>query len=48
MAKSKVKASPVLMAWSKCRMEKGVKPGKKMSGKQKSAVKTCVLKRLGK
>jgi hypothetical protein len=45
---AKIKASKMLLAWSKCRMEKGVKPGKKMSGKQKSAVKTCVLKRLGK
>ncbi len=48
MAKANVKASKVLLAWSKCRMDKGVKPGKKMTGRQKSAVKTCVLKKLGK
>lgn len=48
MAKVKVAASKTLQAWSKCRLAEGVKPGKKMSGKQKGKVKACVLKRLGK
>jgi hypothetical protein len=48
MAKAKVKVSPVLLAWSKCRMQAGVKPGKKMTGKQKKTVKSCVLQRIKK
>lgn len=48
MAKTKVKASKQLLAWSSCRLQAGVKPGKTMTAAAKKKVRTCVAKKLGK
>jgi len=37
---------PVLMAWVHCRKESGVKPGIKMSARQKGEAKACVMKQM--
>lgn len=39
---------PVLMAWVGCRQESGVKPGVKMSPRQKSEAKACVMRKMRK
>lgn len=44
--KKKRKASPTILAWSSCRMDAGVKPGKTMSDAQKARVRACVDKKL--
>jgi hypothetical protein len=46
MAKVKGKVPPVLMAWVACRKESGVKPGVKMTAKEKSAARTCVVRQM--
>lgn len=46
MAKVKGTVPPVLMAWVACRKASGVKPGVKMSQKQKAEARTCVMKQL--
>lgn len=46
MAKTKVKASPKLLAWSSCRLAAGVKPGKTMSKTAKKKVTACVARKL--
>lgn len=46
MAKVKGTVPPVLMAWVHCRKASGVKPGVKMSQKQKAEARTCVMKQL--
>ncbi len=48
MAKTKVKASKQLLAWSSCRLAVGVKPGKTMTAAKKKKVRACVEKKLGK
>ena len=37
---------PVLMAWVHCRKESGVKPGVKMSARQKLDAKACVMRQM--
>lgn len=46
MAKVKRTVPPVLMAWVACRKESGVKPGVKMSARQKAEARTCVAKQM--
>jgi hypothetical protein len=46
MAKVKGKVPPVLTAWVACRKESGVKPGIKMTPKQKAEARTCVVRQL--
>lgn len=46
MAKVKGTVPPVLMAWVACRKASGVKPGVKMTAKQKAEARTCVMKQL--
>lgn len=46
MATVKRSVPPVLMAWVHCRKASGVKPGVKMSQKQKMEARTCVMKQL--
>jgi hypothetical protein len=48
MAKVKGKVPPVLMAWVSCRKASGVKPGVKMTAKQKAEARTCVARQLRK
>lgn len=48
MAKVSRSVPPVLMAWVACRKQSGVKPGVKMSQKQKAEARTCVMKELRK
>ncbi len=48
MAKVKGKVPPVLMAWVACRKASGVKPGVKMTAKQKAEARTCVARQLRK
>jgi hypothetical protein len=48
MAKVKKSVPPVLMAWATCRNRSGVKPGQKMSARQKSIARICVMKELKK
>lgn len=48
MGKIKRKASPTLLAWSKCRMQAGVKPGKKASRTAKKKILSCVVAKIGK
>lgn len=37
---------PVLMAWVHCRKESGVKPGVKMSARQKNEARSCVVRQM--
>lgn len=37
---------PIMKAWSACRVESGILPGKKMSDRQYSIAKTCVAKKM--
>ncbi len=46
MAKVKGSVPPVLMAWVACRKASGVKPGVKMTAKQKAEARTCVMKEM--
>jgi hypothetical protein len=46
MAKTKIAASKQLLAWSKCRLGAGVKPGKTMTTKTKKKVRACVAAKL--
>lgn len=46
MATVKSSVPPVLMAWVHCRKASGVKPGVKMSAKQKAEARSCVMKQL--
>lgn len=39
---------PVLMAWVHCRKESGVRPGVKMSSRQKTEAKSCVMRQMRK
>lgn len=48
MAKVKGSVPPVLMAWVHCRKASGVKPGVKMTAKQKAEARTCVMRQLRK
>lgn len=45
-AKGKRSVPPVLMAWVHCRKESGVKPGVKMSARQKLEAKACVMRQM--
>jgi hypothetical protein len=47
MAKKKG-VPPVLMAWVHCRKESGVRPGVKMSARQKTEAKSCVVRQMRK
>ncbi len=41
----KRKLSPILKAWSECPRELGIKPFKKLTRKERSAVEACVAKK---